>query len=117
MSVLLVGSMSLAVWLWLIAMSTFDLSSSLSFRGSFHAANLASSCAEEALEQIRVTNGTATSGGISIDSTSCTYTITDLGGESRSIAITASHGFSEKTLDIEIDSYIENLNIVSWDES
>ncbi len=89
---------------------------SLALDQSNQAKALANACAEEALQQISDStpfSGTAT---ITLGNGSCTYTVTKLTGQNRTITSSGTVGTIIRKVSITIDKINPNINITSWQE-
>jgi hypothetical protein len=76
----------------------------------------AHSCGEEALETIRENNGFVGNGNLTLGAASCSFTVTNKGGESRNVASSGSVGTITRKVEIEIDAISPVINVTSWQE-
>ncbi len=77
---------------------------------------LTNACAEEVLQQISDStpfSGTAT---LTLGNGSCTYTVTKLTGQNRTITSSGTVGTIIRKVSISIDKVTPNINVTSWQE-
>lgn len=77
----------------------------------------ATACVENALESIRQSTAYLGNGNLAIGSGSCTYAVTDLGGESRHIVATGTIGTVVRRLTVVVGAINPVILISSWQES
>lgn len=77
---------------------------------------LANACAEEALQKIQESTPFSGSATISLGNGTCTYTVTKLTGQNRTITSSGSVGTIIRKVSISIDKISPNINITSWQE-
>ncbi len=115
-TVLVMGAISVSVTMTIVMTGIISTKDSLSVVQSRQANFLANACAEDALQEIR--NDTLYVGTVQINlgSGSCTYTVTNNGGESRTIASSGTVGTIIRKSKIQIDAINPKINITSWQE-
>lgn len=117
LAVSLVGMIGISV---VVAVLVFGLNSS---RDSFameqagKAKELAIACVENALESIRASTAYLGNGNLTLASGTCTYAVTDLGGESRQILSTGTSGMVVRKLTVIIAAINPTILISSWQET
>ncbi len=77
---------------------------------------LANTCAEEGLQQIKEANNFSGTGNLSIGSGTCTYTVTRLGRQNRTVTSSGTVGTITRKVSISSDRRNPTLNITSWQE-
>lgn len=92
--------------------STMGLSKSLSAEAYY----LASACAEEGLQQINNSIPFSGSGGLTLGNGFCSYTVTKLTGQNRTIDSSGTVNNIVRKIKITLDSITPNINITLWDE-
>ncbi len=116
LSVVIVAALSVAVTIGMLSRGIVASKNVATVESAIRARLLADVCGELALEKIHITP-TYTNPGTSetLDGT-CSYTITNLGGNRRSIISTGVSGIGQKKIDIEIDGIFPYIIILSWNE-
>lgn len=115
-SVLVVSAVSVTITTTLILLGLGSSRTSLVLEQSIQAKNLANSCAEEALEQIRRNSSFSGPGGISLNNRSCSYLITDLGGQNKLINTSSTVGTVVRKVTVTINTVTPLINVASWQE-
>jgi len=77
---------------------------------------LTDACAEEALQQIHDSNPFTGSGSLSIGQGTCSYTVTNTGGQGRSVIASGTVGTTVRRVQITIDQVNPAINVTSWQE-
>ena len=113
MSILFVGAVGLSVVTSVILLGIGSSRSSFALENSTQAKALADACAEEGLQRIRDDQHFNGSGSLSLGYGNCTYTVTDTGGESRTIASAGIVGTIVQKIEVKIDSINPQINIKS----
>jgi hypothetical protein len=116
LAVLIVGAASLAVATALLLTAADSQRSTLVSQQSSQARNVAFACGEEALQQIHDNTSFTGTNNFSIGAGSCTYTVTNTGGQNRTITATGTVG----TVVRKIQSTITigtNITINSWQDT
>ena len=116
LSVLVVGAVGLAVTTSLILLGLGSSRSSLNYQQLHQAKNLASSCAEEGLQKIRESSSFTGSGNLSIGQGSCTYNVTNTGGNGRTVDATGTVGTVVRKTSVSISAISPSIIISSWQE-
>ncbi len=115
-SVLVLTAIGVAVGVSVILSGLGSSRSAFALEQSGQAKALANACAEESLQQIYDSipfSGTAT---LTFGEGSCTYTVTKLTGQNRTIAVTGTVGTIVRKVNILIDKITPTINITSWQE-
>lgn len=89
---------------------------SFALHQSNQAKALANACAEEALQKINDSNSFSGSSTISLDGGTCSYTVTKLTGQNRTITSSGTIGTIIRKTSISIDAVNPSINITSWQE-
>jgi len=77
---------------------------------------MADTCAEEALEQIRESDSFTGTNNVTIDSQSCSYTVTNTGGTTRSITANSTVNNITRRVSITITAISPSIVVSSWQE-
>ncbi len=116
LSVLIVGAVGVSITASLLLLGLGSSRTSFAKEESAYAKTLANACAEEALQQIRDNISFTGTNNIAFALGDCTYTVTNTGGESRTIATSSTVGTIVSKLNITIDDINPRINILSWQE-
>ena len=116
LSVLIVAAISTMVAVSLLLLGLASSRTSLALEQSKQAQVLADACAEEALQQIRDSTPFAGSANLLLGQGSCDYTVTNTGGQNRTITAIATVGTIVRKLSISLDAINPSINITSWQE-
>ncbi len=114
--VIILGSLALALSLSLSTSSVWSIKSSINSKNLNQAKSLVNACAEVALETIRENNSYVGTVSLVIDGNTCTYTVSNTGGNTRSILVSGSIRDVFRKLSISTSSF-NPLVIYSWIES
>lgn len=90
--------------------------SSLALDQSNQAKALANACAEEALEKIYESIPFSGSATLNLGSGSCSYTVTKLTAQNRTITSSGTVGTIIRKISIAIDKITPSINVTSWQE-
>lgn len=115
-SVLVVSAAGLAIALSLLLLGLGSSRTSFSLKQSAQARGLANSCAEETLRKIKnslLFFGTAT---LTLPSGSCIYTVTNTGGQARTINATSTVGTIIRHVGISVSQITPFIIVSSWQE-
>lgn len=116
MTMLIIGAASVAITLALLLNSTDVTKSGLISQQSMLARDAAESCSEEGLLQIQGNTAYTGSGNIALTSASCTYTVTNTGGNNRTIDSSGVSGNSTRKIKIYATIGASSISITSWQE-
>lgn len=116
MSVLVVGAASLAIATALLLTAADSQRSTLVSQQSAQARNLATACAEEALQQVNSSNSYTGTGNLSLGQGSCTYTVSNTGGSNRTITSSGTVGPVVRRLQITATVGATNITVDTWQE-
>ena len=117
MSVLIVGAASLAIATALLLTAADSQRSTLVNQQSVQARNLATACAEEALQQIHASSSFTGTNNLSLGQGSCTYTVTNAGGSNRTITASGTVDTVVRRLQISAVVGATAVTINSWQET
>ncbi len=115
-STLVAGAVGLSVALSLILLGLGTSRTSFTVGRTAEARGLVNACAEEALQKIRESLSFSGTGGLTIGSGSCSYTVTIGVGENRHIDATGTADTVIRKLDIDLDQIKPTINITLWQE-
>jgi len=114
LSVLIVSAVGLAIVTSLLLQGFTSASASLALTESEQARAVAVACAETALQQIRDDTNFSGSGSLTFTYSSCSYTVQNLGGQSRRVMSAGAAGPMISRLNITIDKLNPKINLTSW---
>lgn len=116
-SVLVVGAVGVAITLSVILLGLGSSRTSFALEQSNQAKVLANACAEEALQQIEdSTPFTSTGTSLTLGLGTCTYTVTNDGGQNRTITATGTVGTMIRKSTIIINQISPLITVTSWQE-
>ena len=116
-SVLIVGAVGLFVASSLLLLGVDTHRTSFSVIQSSQALGLADACAEEALEQIFENNAYTEPGNLTLSTGSCSYTVTNTGGSTRSITTTGTVGTIVRKTTLTVTSILPTITVSTWQET
>jgi len=116
LAILVIGVIVIAVTVTSLLLGIDSSRTSFTLEQSKQARGLANACAEVALQEIR--NSTIFSGSATINFTngSCTYTVTNQGGNNRLIVSSSTVDTIVKKIQVNIDQINPDINITFWQE-
>lgn len=115
-SVLVVGAVATAIAVSILLLGLNFSRSGFSLESSQTAKAYANACAESALQQIRNTSAYTGSGGLSFVYGTCTYTVTNTGGNTRKIIVSGTVGTVVRRVQISISAINPLIVVSSWQE-
>lgn len=116
LAVLIVGAASVAAALALLTAGTDSQRSTLATQQSIQARNLATACAEEALQQMHDSTSFTGTNNLTLGQGTCTYTVANTGGSTRTIDTTGTINSVVRKLKIYVTINASSLSITSWQE-
>jgi len=116
LSVLVVGAIGLSIAVTLLVLGVGSARTSFSEEQANQARGLADACAEDALQEIRDSTTFTGSGGFSLGQGTCSYTVTNTGGQARNIEASGTVDNVTRKVEIDIDQINPTINITSWQE-
>jgi hypothetical protein len=116
LSILVVGVIGVAVTTSIILLGLSSSNTSFSYQKMHQAKSLANACAEEALQQIRDLSAYVGSSSLTQGQGSCTYTVTNTGGDTRQINTTGTVGTVIRKNTVNISAITPLIIISSWQE-
>ncbi len=114
--VLIFGGFCITIATSMVLSATRSMQTSLAMRQSYEAKAVAEACADIALQAIHDDTGYTGTGGTTLGMGTCTYTVTDNGGSTRTVDVSASVGRIVKTFVITTDQVSPTIHIASWSE-
>lgn len=115
-SVLVVSTISVAITVSLVLLGVGSSRSSFALEQVNQAKALANLCAEEALQEINDSTPYTGTDNLTIGQGTCTYTVTNTGGQNRTITASGTVDTIIRKVSISIDAINPNINITSWQE-
>lgn len=115
-TVLVVGAIGVAICVSLLLLGLGSSRTSFSLEQSNQTKALANACAEEALQQIRDSTPFEGTGNLTLGQGTCTYTVTKLTGQNRTITATGTVGTIVRKVKVIIDAISPSINVTSWQE-
>jgi hypothetical protein len=116
LSVIMIGAIGTAIMLSVMLLSVSTSKTDFAVQQSGSAKVLASSCGEEALQKLLETGTTSSSGGLSLGSGNCTYTITSQNGQNITINATGIVGTVVSKVKIVVSTTTPSILLSSWQE-
>jgi len=116
LAVLIIGATSLAIGLTLLTTGMDSQRAALVTQQSAQARNLAGACAEEALQQIYTTASFTGTNGLSQGYGSCSYTVTNAGGDNRVVDASGSVSGVVRKIKVYVTITSASISITSWQE-
>lgn len=113
--VIMLGGVALSLTLMLSISSLWSIRGSIDSKKSNIAKSLVNTCAEIALEGIRESNSYAGMSTVLLDGNTCTYTVSNTGGSTRTITVSAAVNDIVRKLYITTDAF-NPLSISLWQE-
>lgn len=116
LAVLIVGAASVAVATSLLLTSADSQRIILANQRLILARNNALACAEEALQQIHDSSSFTGSNNLTLSTGTCSYTVSNTGGNNRTINASSSVGFSLRRVQITLVRDTSSMTISTWQE-
>jgi acyl-CoA synthetase (AMP-forming)/AMP-acid ligase II len=116
LAVLIMGAASLAIALSLLIGGADNEQVSLITQQSIQARNLATACAEEALQQIHDNTAFTGTNNLTLGQGTCTYTVTNTGGSNRTVDATGSVNTVARKVKVYVTIGASNISITSWQD-
>ena len=116
LAVLVVGAASLAIATALLLTAADSQRSTLISQESAEARSLATACAEEAIQQIHDNTSFTGTNGLTLGQGTCSYTVTNPGGSSRTVTASGTVNTTIRRLQISITVGASSLSVSSWQE-
>lgn len=113
--VIILGAIALSIALSLSTNSVLSIKGSTDTKSSNKTKALVNACAEVALEVMRENNSYTGTNSTTLDGSTCTYTVTNTGGTTRSLVISGSIDGVTRRLNITTGTF-NPLVISSWQE-
>ncbi len=116
LSILIIGAVGVSITVSLLLLGLDSSRSSFTLQQSLQAKSLSNTCAEQALEQVRTNTSFSGSGNVTLPTGTCTYTVTNTGGETRSVTATGTAGSIIRKTQVTISSITPQIVLHSWTE-
>lgn len=116
LSVLLIGAVGTVIGVTLVMLGLGASRTSYALVQSTEAKSLANACAEEALMKIRESTSFTGTATVNLGNGSCIYTVTNTGGQTRSVTASGSVGTIVRKVSINISAINPQITISSWQE-
>ena len=114
-SVLIVGTATLAVGLSLLINGSDSQRVTLSSQESTQARKLADACVEEALQKMNETISFTGTNTLTLGQGGCSYTVTNTGGSARTIVTSGIVGETTRKVQVYV-TITTSISITSWQE-
>lgn len=115
-TVLVTGAVGVAIAVSLLLLGLGSSRTSFALEQSNQAKALANACAEEALQQIRDSTSFTGTGNLSLGQGTCSYTVTNDGGENRTVTASGTVGTVVRKVKIIINAINPAIILASWQE-
>lgn len=116
LTVLIVGAAATAISVTLLLTGADAQRAGLVSKRSVQARNLATACAEEALQIIHDATAYTGTNGLTLGAGTCTYTVASTGSTTRTIDVTGTVGGVIRKAKIYVTINSLNISITSWQE-
>lgn len=117
-SIIILAGVAMVLVGFLFGQSLWATKSSLEELGSAKARSSANACAETALQTIKDSNSFVGTGNLTINAVNCSYTVSNTGGNNRSITVIAGSGNEAiRKINITTDAFSPKLHISGWQET
>lgn len=113
--VIILGGVALALTLSLSTSSLWSIRGSIDSKYSNTSKSLVNACAEIALETMRENNSYTGTSNVALSGNSCSYTVTNTGGTTRSVTVSGTVSGVTRKLSVTTSSF-NPLTISSWEE-
>jgi Tfp pilus assembly protein PilV len=113
--VIIIGVMVMGLILYISTTSYWSVRQSVDDKVAMQTEQMVNACAESALETMRENNSFTGGNSLTIGSDTCNYTVTNTGGNNRSINITSTIKNITRNLTITTSAF-NPLVISSWQE-
>jgi hypothetical protein len=113
-SVIILGSIGVALVAVLAMSSIFSIQNSGDDFNSAQARKAVDSCVEVALQVMSANNSFTGSGNSSIGGATCTYLVTNTGGNNRTINATGTLGSLIRKVTVSTNAFSPKINISNW---
>lgn len=114
--VLIVFAVSAAISSSLLLSGLASSEDSFALNQSDQAKTLADACAEKGLETIRENNGYTGTTNLSLGAGTCSYTVSNTGGSTRTVAAAGTVGSVTRKAKVLVDQLSPQIHISSWQE-
>ncbi len=114
--VILLGGVALGLTLTLSTSSFWSIKGSMDSKSSNVAKSLVNACAEVALEVMRESNSYAGTNSVTLNGGTCSYTVANTGGTTRSVSVSGTVDAVTRKLSI-ITSAFNPIVVSSWQEA
>lgn len=111
--VVIIGTIVTGLIIYFGASGLWSVKGSIDDKNSMQADQVASACAELALEALRENNNFTGSGSATILNSNCDYGVTNLGGNNRQIQATGSVNGMVRKIKITTNSF-NPITVLSW---
>lgn len=115
-SVLIVGALAVAVTTGVLLLGLAWSQSSFTVEQSYQAMGLADACIEEALQQIADSTPFTGIGTLALGQGTCAYTVTNTGGQSRSVTSQGMVGGVVRKVGVTLNQIRPKIALTSWQE-
>lgn len=116
LAVLIVGAASLAIGLALLVNGSDNERATLVTTQSIQARNLATACAEEALQQMHDNTAFTGTNNLTLGQGTCTYTVTNTGGSNRTVDATGTVNNVVRKVKVYATIGASSISITSWQD-
>lgn len=117
LSVLILSAVGAAITVSLLLLGLAASRTSFASARSIQARTLADACAEEALQQLRLSSSYLGSGNLTLGAGTCTYSVTDAGGGNRNITAAGTVGTVVRRISTSVTAYNPYLTLPNWQET
>ena len=115
-SVIIVGAIAVSIAVSLLFLGVGDSKNAISHQWSEQSKAGVNACAEESLQQIRSNINFTGTGNLNINNGTCTYTVANTGGSTRSIVVSSTVSSINRRVTITISALNPKI-VATWQET
>lgn len=116
LSILVVGAVGVSISVSLLLLGLGNSRTGLSLQQMYQAKALADACAEEALIEVQSSVSFAGSGSLAIGRGTCSYSVTNQGGQNRTVTAMGTIGTIVRKTEVVLSKITPNIAVASWQE-
>ena len=116
LAVIIAGAAAMAIALVLLSTGADSQRAALVQQQSIQARQLASACAEEALQIVHDNAGYTGNGSLNLGAGTCTYSVANTGGSNRMVTVTGTVGSVVRKQTVYATIGSSSISVTSWQE-
>jgi hypothetical protein len=115
-TVIVLGVVGIAVTVSLLLLGIGMTKSNFSWESAQIAKGMANTCAEEGLNNLQANVNYTGTGSVTIGSNSCSFTVTNTGGTTRSVSASATVRGSTRRVNVTVSAVTPKITVSQWAE-